>query len=163
MRKISIEQLEALPLYHRTAIPESYLDEMGHMNVRWYIALFDDAIFGFLESFGMNRDYFFGQQGGIFALQQFIQYRAEVHVNETVAIRIRVLGRSARRIHFMFFMVNETTGKLACTMEVLSSHADLTIRRTSPFPPDMANRIDTILAEHSRLDWDAPICGAIKP
>ncbi len=132
---ISIEQLKNLPLYHRATISESYLDAMGHMNVRWYLALFDDAVFDFLASFGLNHEYFMTDKSGFFALQQFIQYRAEVHVGETVAIRIRMLGRSTKRLHFMFFMINETTGTLACTMETLSSHADLTIRRTSPFQP----------------------------
>lgn len=163
MNPISIEQLEALPLYHRTIIPESYLDMMGHMNVRWYTALFDDAVVDFFTSFGMNNDYFSAGTSGVFALQHFIHYRAEVHAGETVAVRSRILGRSARRIHFMHFMINETTAKLACTMEVLSSHADLTVRRTSPFPATIAGQIDTILAEHNQLDWDAPLCGAIRP
>ena len=98
---ISIKQLETLPLYHRATIPNNYLDPMGHMNVRWYIALFDDAIFGFLTSFGMDYNYFAQEKSGFFALQQFIQYKAEVHAGETVAIRIRMLGRSAKRLHFI--------------------------------------------------------------
>ena len=162
LNMISIEQLETLPFYHRATIPETYLDVMGHMNVRWYLALFDDAAINFLISLGMTLEYFDTEKSGIFALQQFIQYLAEVHVGETVAVRTRVLGRSAKRIHFMHFMINETTGKLACTLETLSSHADLTIRRTSPFPTHITDRIDAILADHRRLDWEAPLSGAIK-
>ena len=160
---ISLKQLESLPLYHRAVIPSNYLDPMGHMNVRWYVALFDDAVFDFLASFGLTTHYFTTEKSGIFALQQLITYRAEVHAGETVAIRIRLLGRSAKRVHFIFFMINETTAKLACTMEVLSSHADLVARKTSPFPAHIANQIDAILAEHNRLDWEAPLSGALKP
>ncbi len=160
---VSIKQLESLPLFHRAVIPETYLDIMGHMNVRWYMALFDEAAPSFFASFGMNREYFTLQRAGSFALQQFISYLAEVHVGETVAIRTRMLGRSAKRIQFIYFMINETTGKLAATMEVLSSHADLAARRTSPYPPHISNQIDAILAAHSQLNWESPVCGAIKP
>jgi len=159
---ITVAQAEMLPLFHREVISADYLDEMGHMNVRWYMALFDRAAWKFFASVGMTPAYFEQEQGGIFALQQFIQYRAEVRVGEQVAVRTRVLGRSAKRAHFMHFMVNETTGIVASTMEGLSSHANLEQRRTSPFPPLLAEVLNRYLLEHSQLDWPAPLCGVMK-
>lgn len=160
---VTIEQVNTLPLYYRKTIPHEYLDEMEHMNVRWYMSLFDDAAYPFFASFGMHKEYYKQDQAGGFALRQFINYLAEVRVGETVAIHSRVLGRSAKRIHFMHFMRNETTNKLAATMEALGSHADLRIRRTSPYPPHIAAKIDAILSKQNKLDWDAPVCGVIKP
>jgi acyl-CoA thioester hydrolase len=160
---ISVEEVNTLPLFHRATIPEEYLDTMGHMNVRWYVALFDEAGWRFFASFGMGREYFLAQDAGGFALQQIISYLAEVLAGETVAIRTRVLGRSVKRIHYMHFMVNETTGRLASTMEVLGANADMTIRRTAPYPPEIARRIDAILAKHKQLGWEAPVSGVIRP
>ena len=148
---LSLAQVEQLPLFHRETIPESYLDEMGHMNIRWYMALFDEAGWGFFSSFGMTFDYCKTEQAGGFALQHFIRYLAEVRVGETVAIRSRMLARSAQRTHFMHFMINETTGKLAATLEALGSHADMRIRRTSPYAPHLASRIDAIIEEQKQL------------
>ena len=160
---IPVAKLEALPLFHRETIPPDYLDAMGHMNIRWYMALYDEAGWNFFASFGMDKEYYLGTQAGGFALKHFIQYLAEVRVGETVALRIRLLGRSAKRIHYMHFMINETTGVLASTMEVLGTHADMKIRRTSPFPPALAARLDTTLDAQRRLDWEAPVCGFIRP
>lgn len=160
---ITVEQVEQLPLYHRETIPTDYLDIMGHMNVRWYVALYDTAAWKFFDSFGMNETCYRAEQAGGFALKQFIQYLAEVRVGETVAIRGRVLGRSAKRVHFMLFMVNETTGVLASTFEVLGSHADMCVRRTSPYPPQIAAKLDTTIAEQNALAWNAPVCGVINP
>jgi acyl-CoA thioester hydrolase len=157
------DQIAQLPLLHRATIPTDYLDAMGHMNVRWYLALFDQASWRFFESFGMDAEYYQTQQAGGFALKHFIHYLAEVRAGETVAIHARMLGRSAKRIHFMLFMVNETTNTLAATLEGLGSHADMRIRRTSPYPPDLAARLDVMVAEHATLDWDAPVCGVIAP
>ena len=160
---IPIEKITQLPVDYRCTIPESYLDRMGHMNVQWYMALFNYAIPNFCNSFGIGMAYFKSRKNGVFALKHHLQYLAEVRVGETVTMHTRLLGRSAKRLHFMQFMVNETTGKLACTIEVLNSHIDLTIRRTSPYPPDITEQIDLLLAKHQQLDWDAPVCGAIKP
>ena len=158
---VPLERIEVLPLYHRKIIPSDYLDAMGHMNVRWYMALFDTAIWQFFKSYGLDQSYFTKQQSGVFALKHFIQYFAEVKVGEVVGLRIRLLGRSDKRFQFMAFMINETTGKLASTLEVLGTHADLTIRRASPLAPAIAKKIDGKLAEDQLLNWEAPVCGAI--
>jgi acyl-CoA thioester hydrolase len=160
---VTVDDVEGLPLFHREAIPTDYLDIMGHMNVRWYVALYDTAAWKFFDSFGMNESYYRAEQAGGFALKQFIQYLAEVRVGENVAIRGRMLGRSAKRIHFMLFMVNETTHTQASTFEVLGSHADMRIRRTSPYPQAIAAKLDATIAEHNALAWDAPVCGVINP
>ncbi|MBL8161072.1 MAG: thioesterase family protein [Anaerolineae bacterium] len=160
---VSTAELAQLPLLHRAVIPPDYLDAMEHMNVRWYMALFDEGAWRFFASFGMDAEYYRARQAGGFALKHFIQYFAEVRVGETVAIRGRVLGRTAKRVHFMLFMVNETTDKLAATLEALGSHADMRIRRTAPYPDNLAARLDALIAEQSVLTWDAPVCGIIAP
>ncbi|MEM7346643.1 MAG: thioesterase family protein [Chloroflexota bacterium] len=159
----TVPQVEQLPLYHRETISEKHLDVMGHLNIRWYMALFDEGAWHFFSTFGMDQDYYENQQGGGFALQQFVRYLAEVRVGETITIRIRMLARSSKRIQFMSFMVNETTGKLAATLESLGAHADMTIRRTAPYPDHIATKIDAIIDNQNQLGWDAPVCGVIKP
>lgn len=156
-------QLKPLPILYQGIVPANYLDVMGHMNVRHYLSLFDEAAWHFFVGFGMDQAYYESGQGGAFALQHFINYRAEVHQNDQLTIYGRLLGRSPKRVHFMLFMVNESQDKLAATLESLGSHADLNQRRTSSFPPTIAANIDTILTEHSQLQWQAPMCGVIQP
>lgn len=160
---IPISKITSLPVFHRATITAEQLDAMGHMNIRWYIAFYDDAIWNLFAALGLTQEYYRQEAQGDFALQQFIRYLAEVHAGESVAIHSRLLGRSAKRIHFMHFMVNETTAKLASTIEVLGIHMDLNARRSMPFPPPIAQQIDALIGEHSQLDWDAPVCGVIKP
>jgi len=160
---LDLAQLEALPLTNRVTIPEDYLDEMGHMNIMYYIHIFDRAAWEMFGWFGLSIDDLKAVNGGMFALRQFIQYLAEVHVGETVTVRTRVLGKSAKRLHFMHFMINETTGKLASTFEVLGSYVDMTTRRTTPFNDEMAALIQKRIDEHAAIDWNAPISGVIRP
>jgi acyl-CoA thioester hydrolase len=160
---VSIEQLQALPLCLRATIPEEFRDPMGHMNVRYYMALFDDASWRFFARLGMTLDYIEQENAGGFALEHHLRYLAEVYVGETVAVYGRLLGLSAKRVHFMLFMVNETRRLLASTYEELSAHADMNIRKTSPFPARIALQIGALLEEHDKLEWEAPVCGVLRP
>jgi acyl-CoA thioester hydrolase len=160
---IPLEKLESLPLVYRVTIPDEYRDGMGHMNMRWYIALFDEAGIPLFDRLGLTMDYYQQNHAGGFDLEHHTHFLNEVHIGDTVVFRARLLGRSAKRLHYMLFMVNETHGVLAATLELINSHADFNIRRTSPYPENIAAQIDAILVEHTRLDWDAPICGAMKP
>ena len=160
---IPLDQVRTLPCCNRAEIPPEYLDMMGHMNVQWYLALYSVAARKILAAAGMNEEYYTRSRCGTFALRQYVQYLAEVHVGHTVSVHVRLLGRSPKRLHFIEFMVNETTGMLSSTMEVLCAHADLQARRTTPFPERLAARLDEMIGEHSMLDWAPPLCGIIRP
>ncbi|MGE3316918.1 MAG: thioesterase family protein [Planctomycetaceae bacterium] len=162
MPKISIDDVKPLPITATRAIPRDWLDDMGHMNVMWYTHLFSNATVGLFELFGMTRDYFISQQAGSFALEAHVRYLAEVHAGQSVTLRSRLLGRSAKRFHFMHFLVIDDGGVLSSTGEMMGTHVDLRIRRTSPFPPEIAAQYDAILAEHQALPWDAPLCGVMS-
>lgn len=163
MQELTVNQITQLRCFYQTTIPEEYLDVMGHMNIRHYMGLFDQAAWRFFAAFGMDEAYYHSTDGGAFALEQHIRYLAEVKVGETVAIYTRVNGRTAKRIHFIHFMVNETTEKLAAILETVTSHANTTTRRTSPFPAEIAAAIDALIADHQKLEWAVPLCGVIRP
>ena len=159
---IPLALMEALPLYHRETIPADYLDIMGHMNIRWYFDLFAKSGRKFFAFYGLDDDYFRGGKFGVFTLKQFIQYFAEVRVGQTVAIHTRLIGRSEKRFQFMHFMINETTSRLASTFETLITHADLKLRLAAPMPAQIAEKFDATLSEDETLDWEAPVCGAMR-
>ena len=163
MEMPSIEELESLPLCYRKTIPAEYIDLLGHMNVSHYFSIFGNAAMSLMSSIGMTPEYITDKRGGNFVLRQVIDYLAEVLEGDTVAVRGCVLGRSEKRLHKIYFMVNETKRVVASTSEVLASHADLNKRRTSPFPAEFAVKIDGLIAERNRLTWNVPTSGIIHP
>jgi acyl-CoA thioester hydrolase len=158
---IPLEWLEPLPVVYRTVIPPEYRDAMDHMNVRWYLALYDEAGDEMYKLYGQTAEYYRAHDAGGFDLEHHIRYLAEVRIGDTVAVRARLLRRTEKRLHYMMFMVNETRGVLSSTFECINSHADLKQRRTAPYPDFIAAQIDAIIAQHSQLEWDAPVCGAM--
>ncbi len=161
-RLLSVNQLESLPVVYRASIPPDYRDKMDHMNMRWYLALYDEAGDVLFDSFGQTAAYYREHGAGAFDLEHHIHYLAEVRIGDVVAVRARLLQRTPKRLHYMLFMVNETRAAVASTFECVNSHADLTTRRTSPYPSHIAAQIDAIVAQHQALDWDAPISGTMQ-
>ena len=157
----TVEQARHLPRYHHETIPEDYLDAMGHMNVRYYMAVFDNGGWKMLEAVGMDEAYYRENRAGGFGLRHFISYINEVHVGERVAVHSRLLGCSDTRIHFLHFMVNETRHTIAATLEGVGAHADLLARKITPYPPAVLQKIKALVREHQALDWDAPTCGIL--
>ncbi|MBN1681828.1 MAG: thioesterase family protein [Anaerolineae bacterium] len=158
---VALDAVTALPVIYHTIIPPAYEDENGHMNIRWYMAVFDDAGYPLAARLGLTPDYHAQHGTGGFDLEHHIHYLNEVLIGDAVAVYFRLFKRTAKRTHYMMFMVNETRGTLAATFECVNSFADLTVRRTAPYPDAIAQTIDALLADHKKLAWQAPICGVM--
>ena len=154
--------LSRLPVTARAEIPESYLDEMGHVNVMWYTHLFSCAVWGLFDIIGFSKDLMKATQTGSFALEAYFIYRAEMKAGQRVTIRTRMFDRSPKRIHFIHFLTIDDAGDLlSATGEMLSAYVDMTVRRQSQFPDAIAATCDKLLTEHRTLSWSAPVCGTI--
>jgi acyl-CoA thioester hydrolase len=159
---ISLEQIAALgPPCLRLTVPESYRDNNGHMNVRWYMAIFDDAGDVMHDCRGLTPEFHREHGTGTFDLEHHIQYISETLPGEQVAVYLRSVAYSAKRFHYMMFLVNESTGKLSATFECMNAFADLRVRKTAPWPEYAARKMAEWTAENQRLDWPAPVCGSM--
>ena len=156
------EKITALRPIYRLTIPPEYRDENGHMNMRWYLHIYDDAGYPLVDSLGLTAEYHAQHHTGGFDLEHHIHYLKEVQPGDTVVVYARLLGRSAKRIHYMLFMVNESRDALASIFECVNSFGDLSVRRTAAYPPEISAKIDALLAQHRALDWEAPVCGVMS-
>lgn len=159
---VPLSHIEQLPVRLRRTIPADYLDSMGHMNVQFYMALFSDATGSMFEACGMSRQVVQEHKRGAFALQHFIQYRSEIHAGETVSVRIRLLGRTSRKLHMMDYLVNESRGQVAATLEALGAHADLETRKITTCPPQMEEGLRRFVEQCRALHWNSETCGCIR-
>jgi acyl-CoA thioester hydrolase len=157
----SPEQVRALPLLYEVTVPPEYEDINGHMSIGHYMLIHDNAAAPFCASLGMEESYFTERRRGIMDLEHHLHYLAEVLVGDVVAVHSRMLERSEKAVHGMWFMLDRTRDRLANTLEWVTLHVDLDARRSAPFGPEVAAEIDRQI-EHSRtLDWEAPVCGVM--
>ncbi len=155
----TVDEIRQLPADLTMAVPPEWEDRNGHVNVQYYLGIYDLGGWQILENIGIDEGYLADRQAGIFDVEHHIRYLAEIQVGEVVSVYNRMLGRDGKRFHGMLFIVNDTCQRLACTIEYLSICVDQRLRRSATFPEDMALKLDKMLAEHNTLNWQVPVCG----
>lgn len=158
----TVEQVARLPKLYTMTVPEAWLDEYLHMNVAYYINAWREGAKAMTRFLQFGEEYEPGGTRGLWLLRQLLDYMAEVRVGEILSVHGRVLARSEKLFHNKYWMVNESTGRIAATSEVLVANADLIARRTTPFGDVNKALIDRHIAEMDALGWTAPRSGSIQ-
>ena len=112
-----LDQIRELRVQLEMAIPPEWEDRNGHVNVQFYLALFELGGWVVLDEVGIGEAWFQSQQFSQFDLEHHLYYRAEIRVGDEVSAYNRVLARSGKCFHGMYFIVNETRSRLAATLE----------------------------------------------
>lgn len=159
----SIEHVHMLGTLCEYVVPPEWQDLNGHVNVRHYLDLYNISGYAVFEQMGVTDDYFLKERRGFFDLEHHIWYLSELHVGDRVSVHTRYVARTAKRYQGLLFVVNMTRPAVACVIEFVSTGANLASRRADEFAPHVAQRIDALIAEHVKLPWPAPLCGAIAP
>lgn len=147
--------------YEETVRPE-WIDYNGHMNVAYYLLVFDHASDALLDQLGLGVDYCKHENSSLFAVETHITYEREVLEGDGLRIKTRILGYDAKRLHLFHEMYHAGTGDLAATNEVMLLHVDMKVRRTAGFPVSVLGRIEPIFKRHQKLGLPPQAGRAIK-
>ena len=138
---------------HHATVEPVWIDYNGHLNVAYYILLFDRALDDALEQLGLGPDYRQAQGCSVFVGEHHVIYDREVLAGSSVAIGSRILTVDERRLVVFQEMrlgqemgmgapVRDATGegeeRPVATCETLCVHVDMAARRAVAWPP--ANR-----------------------
>lgn len=156
------QQVRQLPVQLSMAIPPEWEDRNGHVNVQYYLKLYELGGYEILKEDDFNEDLLNQHHFGLFDFEHHLYFRAEVHVGDRVSTYNRLLTMNEKRFTGMYFIVNDTREQLACCIEYLTAGVDLKTRRTAAFPEPIARGLQRALSIHQALDWPAPESGAIR-
>ncbi|MFC5677202.1 thioesterase family protein [Aeromicrobium endophyticum] len=161
MRVPTYDELDQLPRHLARTVPAEFIDDNGHMNIGRYLELGGKALWQRCQrELGMPEDYIERRGFSTFTAEHHLTYHSELLEGDDVSVRVRLVARSAKVLHAVCLIVDETNRRLACTMETTAVHMDMTERRPVDFPDDVAALIDAGLAADDR-PWPAPLCGAM--
>ena len=136
---------------HAEAIRPEWIDYNGHMNVAFYVLVFDNATDALFEAMDFGAAWRKRSGRSFFAAEAHVRYLAELTLGEEVRVATQILGADAKRLHCFHSMRRKKTGIVAATMEMLSLHVDLGMRRAVPFAQDDRARIAGFAAAHAGL------------
>jgi len=141
--------------YEGEVLPE-WIDANGHMNLAYYIVLFDYATDALFDAIGIGREYKDATNHGTFVAETHNLYERELLVGERVRVATQILGADSKRLHLAHEMFSLAEGRRAATQELMYLHIDLSARRVVAWLPEAQERVRAAAAAHSRLpkpDW----------
>jgi len=136
--------------YRGEVLPE-WIDANGHLNLAYYVVLFDFATDALFDAVGIGLGYKEATNHGTFAVETHNLYERELLVGERVRVATQILGTDSKRLHFAHEMFSLVNGQRAATQELMYLHIDLSARRVVPWPADVRERLSAAAAGHARL------------
>jgi len=129
-------------LFHKGIVHPWLCDVMGHMNVRHYLGMFDDASFQLLaEVTGWYAGAKQWKGLGWADVSHQIDYLGEVHAGAVLEIKggVIAIGNSSFTSHYV--MENKMTRERAATMTAKVVFFDLKARRSLPLTETIRQQI----------------------
>jgi acyl-CoA thioester hydrolase len=125
---------------YRGSIYPWHCDQMGHMNVMWYVGKFDEATWNLFAAMGVTTAFLKEHRRGMAAVQQNITYKRELLAGDTVVVRSAFLEVREKLAKFVHEMRHGVTGELAALCVLTGVHIDADKRRSCPFPAEILER-----------------------
>ena len=120
---------------YRGMVYSNYLDHMGHMNVQYYVHLFDQATWVLFDMAGLNGSYFSATGSGMAALEQHLSYKREVFAGTVITIGTQVLQVGTKTIRFLHTM--RDGDEEVATSEILGTHFNRDAHKSIPLAPEI--------------------------
>ena len=119
---------------YRGIVYPSQLDHMGHMNVQWYAAKFDEATWQLFSMIGITSTYISENNRGMAALEQSTKYKLEVMAGEPLVIKSKVIEVKDKTIRFLHIMYAAETMHEVASSEFVAVHLDRNTRKSCMLP-----------------------------
>ncbi len=147
-----METAIAAPLdAYRDVVRREWIDGNGHMNVGYYLVVFDFATDEFMRWIGLDAAHRHRARVTTFCLEAHVTYQREVRADDPLRFTTRLLAHDAKRLHYVHEMYHAREGYLAATNELLSLHVSAETRRAAPMAPEVLARLARIQAAHDAL------------
>ena len=114
-------------------ILNKWVDYNNHLNMAYYVLIFDEAWEVMLEQFKMGSHSAETTNRSTMVVETHTQYISEVKENDEVDIMLTFFDHDKKRLHLKLEMIEKKTQKLSATMEWISLYIDLDIRKVTEF------------------------------
>ena len=136
---------------YRNRVRAEWIDHNGHMNMGYYVVVFDLATDEFFRWVGLDEAHRRASRVTTFALEAHVTYHREVREGDPLRFATLLLGHDAKRLHYFHQMYHAEQDYLAATNELISLHVSEETRRGAPMAPEVLDRLRRVQAAHDRL------------
>jgi acyl-CoA thioester hydrolase len=133
-----------------------WIDHNGHLNLAYYIVLFDVATDALWASIGMDDTYLERTGCGTFAVETHTLYVNELLEGDATTAHSLILGVDAKRLHIAHELLRDHDGAVAARHELMFLNIDMTARKSTPWPAETLALIQAMHRAHAAApqpDW----------
>ena len=145
-------------------IKKEWTDYNNHMNMAYYVLVFDQIWEIILEKFKMGEQSAKTTNMSTMVVETHTTYNNEVKEGDEVEINLTFLDHDKKRLHYKMEMIEKSSKKLSATLEMLSLYIDLNKRRVAEFEDEKVKLMDNFinLNKSNFKNDDLVITGKLK-
>ena len=129
-------------------IKSEWTDYNTHLNMAYYVLIFDVAWEVMLKKFNMGEQSAKTSGMSTMVVETNTTYDNEIKEGDEVEILLTFFDHDKKRLHFRMEMIEKKTKKLSSTIEMLSLHVDLNIRKVAEFDQKRTKLMDDFISEN---------------
>ena len=145
-------------------IKKEWTDYNNHMNMAYYVLVFDQVWEIMLEKFKMGESSAKTSEMSTMVVETYTTYNNEVKQGDEVEINLTFFDHDKKRLHYKMEMIEKSSKKLSATLEMLSLYIDLSKRKVSEFENEKVILMDNFI-NLNKLNFkndDLVITGKLK-
>ena len=129
-------------------IKKEWIDYNNHMNMAYYVLVFDEVWEIMFKKFKMGEDSAKSTQMSTMVVETHTTYNSEVKLGDEVEINLTYFDHDKKRLHFKMEMIEKSSKKLSATLEMLSLYIDLKQRKVAEFEQEKIQIMDQFIIDH---------------
>ena len=126
-------------------IKKEWTDYNNHMNMAYYVLVFDQVWEVMLEKFKMGENSAKTTNMSTMVVETYTTYNNEVKEGDEVEINLTFFDHDKKRLHYKMEMIKKSSQKLSATLEMLSLYIDLNKRKVSEFENEKLKVMDNFI------------------
>ena len=145
-------------------IKKEWTDYNNHMNMAYYVLVFDQIWEIILEKFKMGEQSAKSTNMSTMVVETHTTYNNEVKEGDEVEINLSFFDHDKKRLHYKLEMIEKSSKKLSATLEMLSLYIDLNKRKVAEFEEEKVKLMNDFinLNKSNFKNDDLVITGKLK-
>ena len=132
---------------YQGAVYPWHCDQMGHMNVMYYVGKFDEATWHFFSSIGLRASEMRDGKEGLVAVEQNIKYKAELFAGDIITIHSKIVEYGDKSLKFKHEMRNSETDVVVATTILTGLYFDKVTRKAINLPRHITEKLQKMMAQ----------------
>ena len=142
-------------LLNSTKIINEWTDYNNHMNLSFYILVFDKAAEKILSKFNMGEEAAIKTKRSTMVVETHTTYNNEVKEDDYVDVYLSYCDHDKKRLHYKLEMYEKSKNVLSATTEVLALYINLDLRKVVEFEKEKMLIMNNFIDENkSKFKFD---------